>query len=70
MQSLFWKKSSGKVITAKETPFQTEDEFERYVHTAKEILSDIFIIKRQVRAGSDILDMVGVDRDMAVGCLS
>jgi hypothetical protein len=63
MQNLFWKKSNGKVISAKDTPFQTEDEFERYIHTVKEILSDIFIIKRQVRAGGDIPDMVGIDRD-------
>jgi hypothetical protein len=65
MQSLFWKTKSGKVITAKETPFKTEDEFERYIDTVKEIISDIFIIKRQVRTGTrtDIPDMVGVDRD-------
>jgi len=51
------------VVSAIETPFKTEDEFERYIETAKEVLSDIFILKRQVRAGGDIPDMVGIDRD-------
>ena len=51
------------MVSAIETPFKTEDEFERYIETAKEVLSDIFILKRQVRAGGDIPDMVGIDRD-------
>jgi hypothetical protein len=63
MQKLFWKAKSGKVVSAIETPFKTEDEFERYIETAKEVLSDIFILKRQVRAGGDIPDMVGIDGD-------
>jgi hypothetical protein len=63
MQKLFWKTKGGKVVSAIETPFKTEDEFERYIETAKEVLSDIFILKRQVRAGGDIPDMVGIDRD-------
>jgi len=63
MQKLFWKTKGGKVISAIETPFRTEDEFERYIETAKEILFDIFILKRQVRAGGDIPDMVGIDGD-------
>ena len=41
MQNLFWKTRSGKVISATETPFKTEEEFERYVETVREILSDI-----------------------------
>ena len=48
---------------ATEAPFKTEDEFERFVLDTKEILSDIFILKRQVRAGKNIPDMVGVDQD-------
>ncbi len=63
MQKLFLKSKRGKTISATETPFKTEDEFERFVLSTKEILSDIFILKRQVRAGRDIPDMVGVDQD-------
>lgn len=63
MQKLFWKSKRGKVIAATEVQFKTEEEFERYVLAAKEILSDIFILKRQVRAGRDIPDMVGIDQD-------
>src|SRR5580704_10203924 len=63
MQNLFWKTKRGKVTSTTETLFKTEDEFERYVQTVREILSDIYILKRQVRAGGDIPDMVGVDRD-------
>jgi hypothetical protein len=63
MQKLFWKTKHGKVIAAIEVPFKTEEEFERYVQTTKEILSDIFILKRQVRAGRDIPDMVGIDQE-------
>ena len=63
MQKLYWKTKSGKVLSAIETPFKTEDEFERYIETAREVLSDIFILKRQVRAGGDIPDMVGIDAD-------
>ncbi len=63
MQKLFWKTKRSKTIAATETPFKTEDEFERFIPGTKEILSDIFILKRQVRAGRDIPDMVGVDQD-------
>lgn len=62
MQKLFWNKK-GKIIATTETAFQTEDELERFILGAKEILSDIFILKRQVRAGRDIPDMVGVDQE-------
>lgn len=51
------------MLAAREMPFKHEEEFERYIHTAQDILSGIFILKRQVPAGSDIPDMVGVDRD-------
>ncbi len=63
MQNLFWRTKSGKVILAIEAPFKSEDEFEQYIETAKEVLSGITILKRQVRAGGDIPDMIGVDRD-------
>jgi hypothetical protein len=61
MQKIFWKSKRGKTIAATETPFKTEDEFERFILDTQEILSGIVILKRQVRAGKDILDMVGVD---------
>jgi hypothetical protein len=63
MQKLFWKTKHGKTMAAAEKPFKTEDDFERFILNTKEILSDIYILKRQVRAGRDILDMVGVDQD-------
>ena len=63
MQKLFWKTKKGKIIAANEVPFKTEDEFERFILSTKEILSDVFILKRQVRAGKDIPDMVGVDQE-------
>jgi hypothetical protein len=63
MQKIFWKPKRGKVISATEVPFKTEDEFERYVSSVKEILPDIVVLKRQVRAGQDVPDMVGVDQD-------
>jgi hypothetical protein len=63
MQKLFWKTKSGKIVSAVETPFKTEEEFECYIETAKEVLSGITILTRQVRAGGDIPDMVGIDRD-------
>jgi hypothetical protein len=52
MQKLFWKTKRGKTIAATEAPFKTEDEFERFILETKEIFSDIFILKRQVRAPS------------------
>jgi hypothetical protein len=63
MQELFWKTKRDKTIAATEAPFKTEDEFERFILGTKEILSEVFILKRQVRAGRDIPDMVGVDQD-------
>lgn len=63
MYNIFYKKQQDKLITAIEKPFQTEEELEKYLMNTKEIFSDIFILKRQVKAGRDIPDMIGVDRD-------
>jgi hypothetical protein len=63
MQKLFLKDKRGKITATTQITFKTEDEFERFIFGAKEILSDIFILKRQVRAGRDIPDMVGVDQE-------
>ena len=54
MQKIFWKPKRGKTIAATEMPFKTEDEFERFILGTQEILSGIFILKRQVRTGKDI----------------
>jgi hypothetical protein len=62
MYNLYIKKHNKSVPTT-EKPFQTEEEFEKYLKETKDIFSDIFILKRQINAGRDILDMVGVDRD-------
>jgi len=64
MANLFWKtKLSTRNIAEK--PFQTEDEFEKLIFDTKEILEDIFLIKRQIRGGSKtgIPDIVGIDKD-------
>jgi len=49
------------MIAASEVRFKTEDEFERFVIGAPEILPGVFILKRQVRGGKDIPDVVGID---------
>lgn len=63
MYNLYIKKQKNKLISAIEKPFQSESEFEKYLMETKDIFSDIFILKRQVNAGRDILDMVGIDKD-------
>jgi len=63
MYNIYLKKSQNKILTATEKPFQNEEELERYIVNTKEVFADIFIIKRQIRAGSDIPDIIGVDRD-------
>ena len=66
MANLYWKKNK-KILAATETPFKTEEELERYLLDTRGILSDIFILNRQVRAravsGIEIPDMVGVDSE-------
>ncbi|MFH1968676.1 MAG: hypothetical protein ABIJ84_04810 [bacterium] len=66
MYNLYIKKGKDKLISAIEKSFQTEEEFENYIMGAKEIFSDIFILRRQVHAvhsGRDIPDIIGIDRD-------
>lgn len=70
MANLYWRKN-GKILAAKETPFKTEDELERYLLDNKRgVLSDIVILSRQVRAqaasGIEIPDMIGVDNEGAI----
>lgn len=65
MANLFWKDKHGKIHNVVESPFKSEEEFETYVHKTKELLGDIFILKRQIRAstGHEIPDMIGVDKE-------
>ncbi len=64
MANLFWK---SKETTSRlvETPFRTEEEFERLIFATPEILEDIFLLKRQIRGGTKqgIPDIVGLDKD-------
>ena len=64
MANLFWKKNK-KTHSLLATPFNTEDEFERFVVDTPELLEDVFLIKRQVRHGGKdgIPDIIGVDND-------
>lgn len=63
MANLFWK--ANKTVSLLETPFKTEEEFERVIFGTPEILEDIFLIKRQIRGGSKqgIPDIVGIDKE-------
>lgn len=64
MANLFWKTKEGtKSLLA--TPFKTEEEFEKIIFNTREILEDIFLLKRQIRGGSKsgIPDIVGIDND-------
>lgn len=64
MANLIWhSKSKPKILN--ETPFKTEEEFEKIVFDSKEILTDIIPLKRQIRGGrkSGIPDIIGIDTD-------
>lgn len=65
MPNLFWRSADGRTTNLAERPFTSEDEFERYVYDVREILSEIFILSRQVRTPSrkDVPDIVGVDEE-------
>ena len=68
MPNLFWKKTSGQTLNAVESPFSTEEGLEEYLYKTKELLSDLFILKRQVRTGrgSDIPDLIAIDKEGSV----
>ena len=67
MANLFWKTQQGiKALLA--TPFKTEDEFERTVFDASELLEDIFPLKRQIR-GSRVFPISLVLIAMATSAL-
>jgi hypothetical protein len=62
--NLFWRSPvDTKRLLA--TPFKTEEEFEKTVFEASELLEDIFPLKRQIRGGNKPgrPDIIGVDSD-------
>ena len=65
MANLFWKRKGDKALSLLSTPFSSEEEFEKVIFETKEILEDIFLIKRQVRGGKKpgVPDIVGIDTD-------
>lgn len=65
MPNLFWRRSTGEVLNAVESPFQTEEQLETYLHKTRELLSDVFILKRQVRTArrEGVPDIVAFDKD-------
>lgn len=65
MQNLFWKDKKGKMTNLVDAPFRSEEALETYICETPELLSDLFILKRQVRSSSrhDVPDIVGIDKD-------
>jgi len=65
MSNLFWKSKNKQTLNVVASPFKSEDEFESYIHGTKELLGDIFILKRQIRtsSGGHIPDMLGIDKE-------
>jgi len=51
MANLFWKQKGKPTLNLISTPFSTEEEFEKLIFETKEILEDIFLLKRQIRGG-------------------
>ncbi len=64
MSNLFWKRNTG-IKALLETPFRSEEEFEKTVFATSELLDDVSLIKRQVRGGAKpgIPDIIGIDSD-------
>ena len=68
MPNLFWRKPTGEVLNVVESPFHTEEQLETYLHTTRELLSDVFILKRQVHTAhrEGIPDIVALDKEGSV----
>lgn len=68
MPNLFWRKPSGEILNVIESPFRTEEELERYLQKTRELLSDLFIVKRQVHTShrTDIPDLIALDKEGSV----
>ncbi|MBU1692715.1 MAG: hypothetical protein KJ726_01675 [Verrucomicrobia bacterium] len=67
MANLFWKTKKGTAALV-DTPFKTEEEFEKVVFDTTGLLEDMFLLKRQVRGGNKegIPDIIGIDSDGSV----
>ena len=65
MQSLYWRKDGRETKAVAPAPFKSEHEFEQTVFETPALLSDIFLLKRQVRGGGKrgVPDIVGVDSE-------
>lgn len=65
MANLLWKQKRKNTLNLVSTPFASEEQFEKAIFETKEILEDIFLIKRQIRGGkkAGIPDIVGIDSD-------
>lgn len=63
--TLFIKEGAQQAVPVKEESFPSEQKFEDYIYENPEILGDVFIIRRQVKAssGAGIPDIIGVDND-------
>lgn len=68
MQNLFWRKPSEEVLNIVESSFRTEEQLEGYLLETRELLSDLFILKRQVRTShhTDIPDLIALDKEGSV----
>ncbi|MBI1955846.1 MAG: hypothetical protein HYS38_05585 [Acidobacteria bacterium] len=65
MANLFWKRKGDKTLNLLSVPFATEEEFERTVFETKELLEEVYLLRRQVRGGkkAGVPDIIGVDSD-------
>lgn len=65
MANLIWQRKTGLASNLLADPFKSEEELEKTVFGTKELLDDIFLLKRQVRGGNKpgVPDIVGVDSD-------
>ena len=68
MPNLFWRKPAGEVLNVVESPFRTEEQLESYLQKTRELLSDLFIIKRQVRTAhrQDVPDLIAFDKEGSI----
>ena len=65
MANLFWKRKAETTLNLLSVPFATEEELERAVFETKDLLEEVYLLKRQVRGGkkAGIPDIIGVDSD-------
>lgn len=65
MVNLFWKQKDKKTYNLLSKPFDSEEEFEKTIFDTKELLEDIFLVRRQIRGGkkTGIPDIIGIDKD-------